>query len=87
MRKSVRIAGVAAVALAVGTGAVAGPASGEASPKAASATWTVAQTNTLPGEDGIKAITVAPTTSTWAVGYQTMNGKRVPLVQYLLSSK
>ncbi|HZE31692.1 MAG TPA: hypothetical protein VE198_09680, partial [Actinoallomurus sp.] len=50
-------------------------------------TWGVAQTNTLPGEDGIKALSVAPTGSTWAAGYQAVGGKSVPLVQHLLSGK
>lgn len=54
---------------------------------AAEPVWTVAQTNNLPGEDGIKAITVAPTGSTWAAGYQAVNGKSVPLVQHLLNGK
>jgi hypothetical protein len=50
-------------------------------------TWGVAQINTLPGEDGIKAVSVAPTGSTWAAGYQAASGKSVPLVQHLLSGK
>jgi hypothetical protein len=50
-------------------------------------TWSVAQTNALPGEDEIKVIAVAPTGSTWAAGYQTVNHKSVPLVQHLLSGK
>ncbi len=49
--------------------------------------WSVAQSSSLPGEDQITAITVAPTTSTWAAGYQTVKGKSVPLVQHLLSGK
>lgn len=62
-------------------------ATGNAPQKAAPSPWTIAQTNTLPGEDEIKAITVAPTTSTWAAGYQSVNGKTVPLVQHLLNGK
>jgi hypothetical protein len=47
--------------------------------------WKVAQTNNLPGEDGIKSISVAPAGSSWAGGYQTVKGKEVPLVQHLTS--
>jgi hypothetical protein len=62
-------------------------AAAPAAVKAEAATWSVAQTNTLKGEDGIKVITVAPTGSTWAAGYQASNGKSVPLVQHLLNGK
>lgn len=55
--------------------------------RATASGWSVAQTNTLPGEDGIKAIAVAPTGSAWAAGFQTVDGKSVPLVQRLLSGK
>jgi hypothetical protein len=55
--------------------------------KAAGPAWNVGQVNKLVGEDGIKAITVAPTGSTWAAGYQASGGKSVPLVQHLLSGK
>src|SRR5437879_600603 len=74
--------------LTVATTVLATVSQAQAAPdKAAAPTWTVAQSNTLAGEDGIKAITVAPTGSTWAAGYQSSGGKSVPLVQHLLSGK
>jgi hypothetical protein len=45
--------------------------------------WSVGQVNALPGEDGIKTISVAPTGSAWSLGYRTVNGASVPLVQHL----
>src|SRR4051812_36263924 len=79
------------VAVAVATAAAVGTVGGaQAEPRTKTAkapTWSVAQTNTLPGEDGIKAISVAPTGSSWAAGYQAVGGKSVPLVQHLLSGK
>jgi hypothetical protein len=47
--------------------------------------WSIGQINSLPGEDEIKAISVAPTGSAWSVGYQTVDGASVPLVQHLLN--
>jgi hypothetical protein len=87
MRRSLTACGAALAATAVVT--TMGPSQAEPRTKAGTtaATWSVAQTNTLPGEDGIKAISVAPTGSTWAAGYQSSNGKSVPLVQHLLNGK
>lgn len=81
------LTGLAAAGLVLALAGQSQAANGEAPRKAAADTWTVAQTSTLPGEDGIKAITVAPTTSTWAAGSQTVNGKTVPLIQHLLSGR
>jgi hypothetical protein len=81
MRRMLTGLTVAAAVLATVSQAQAAP------DKAAAPTWSVAQSNTLAGEDGIKAITVAPTGSTWAAGYQASGGKSVPLVQHLLSGK
>lgn len=86
MRRTLTV--LTAVTAVLATASTAGQA--QADPKKAKVkapVWSVAQTNTLKGEDGIKAITVAPTGSTWAAGYQTSNGKSVPLVQHLLSGK
>jgi hypothetical protein len=77
--------GLALAVAATAAFATAGQAQAAGGPTATG--WSVAQTNTLPGEDGVKAITVAPTGSTWAAGYQASNGKSVPLVQHLLSGK
>jgi hypothetical protein len=74
------LSGVAVMVALVGLLAGAGQAN------AADPVWKVAQTNTLPKEDGVRAMTVAPTTSTWSGGYQTVGGKEVPLVQHLLGS-
>jgi hypothetical protein len=77
MRKKLTAAAVAATTAATAlTGAPA---------YAADPPWQVAQVNTLPGEDAIKVVTVAPTASTWAAGYQTVDGKEVPFVQHLTS--
>jgi hypothetical protein len=73
------LAGVAIATAFAGTIVTAGQA------YAAAPGWKVAQTNGLPGEDGIKDITVAPTGSSWAGGYRTVSGKEVPLVQHLTS--
>ncbi len=67
------------------TVALAGLLAGAGQAHAADPTWKVDQINTLPKEDGVKVLTVAPTTSTWSGGYQTVNGKEVPLVQHKLS--
>ena len=83
------LTGVAAAAAMLAMLTMAGHADA-AAPTAAglkAPTWKVAQTSTLPGEDGIDAITVAPTGSTWAAGHQAVDGKTVPLVQHLVSGK
>ncbi|MDN3356728.1 hypothetical protein [Actinomadura sp. DC4] len=86
MRKS--ITGLTAAAAVTALLAAVSHADAAGLPAAAAAgDWSVAQTNTLAGEDGIKQITVAPTGSTWAAGYQASGGKSVPLVQHLLSGK
>jgi hypothetical protein len=83
MRRTLTTAVALTAAAAVTT---VGPSQAEPRTKAGetSTTWSVAQTNTLPGEDGIKTISVAPTGSTWAAGYQSSSGTKVPLVQHLL---
>src|SRR4051794_869857 len=81
MRRTMTGIAVAGAVLVTGSPAQATPT------KAAAPPWVVGQSNKLSGEDGIKALTVAPTTSTWAGGYQASNGKSVPLVQHLLSGK
>jgi hypothetical protein len=53
--------------------------------QAATSGWKIAQTNTLPKEDGIERIAVTPGGGSWAAGYQTVNKKEVPLVQHLTS--
>lgn len=83
MRRTLTGLTAAAAVLATVSQAQAAPAG----LKAKAPAWSVAQTNQLTGEDGIKAITVAPTGSTWAAGYQASKGKSVPLVQHLLSGK
>jgi hypothetical protein len=84
MRRSL----TALTAALAATATVTTAATSQAEPRTkAAATWSVTQTNTLPGEDGINAISVAPTGSTWAAGYQASNGKNVPLVQHLLNGK
>ena len=65
---------------------LAGLLAGAGQARAADPTWKVDQINTLPKEDAIKFLTVAPTTSTWSGGYQTVNGKEVPLIQHKLSA-
>jgi hypothetical protein len=77
MRKT--LTGVALTAAVAGTLAGMGPA------HAATPAWKVAQTNNLPGEDTITALTVAPTGSSWAGGSQTVKDKEVPLIQHLTS--
>jgi hypothetical protein len=67
--------GVGAAALALGIGA--------GTAHATTPTWRVTQTTKKPGDDGIADVTVAPTGSSWAVGGQTVKGKRRPLVQHL----
>jgi len=86
MRRSITAVTVAVVTTAAVTTAGRSQAE-EPRTRAAGAatTWSVAQTNSLPGEDGIKVISGAPTGSTWAAGYQASKGEKVPLVQHLLS--
>jgi hypothetical protein len=55
------------------------------SAQAATPHWRVAQTNPLPGDDGILQIAVTPGGGSWATGYQTVNGQEGPLVQHLTS--
>ncbi|MCW2865702.1 MAG: hypothetical protein JWP48_7410 [Actinoallomurus sp.] len=86
MRRQLTAFAVAAVTAAAVT--TAGPA--QAGPRTKAYTepaWSVAQTNALPGEDEIRVISVAPTGSTWAAGYQAVDGQNVPLVQHLLSGQ
>lgn len=80
MRGPRSVAAVAALTAAVALAAV--PAGAAVRPLTAG--WTAVRTSGLPGEDEIKAITVAPTGSAWSVGYQTVNGASVPLVQHLV---
>ncbi len=68
------------------TVALVGLLAGVGQANAADPAWKVDQVNTLPKEDAVKFLTVAPTTSTWSGGFQTVSGKEVPLIQHRLST-
>jgi hypothetical protein len=77
-------AGAAALALVTGgctTQHAAAPSSSTA--RTAASTWRVTQTTKLPGDDILSDLTVAPTGSAWAVGFQHVSGRQRPVVQHL----
>lgn len=85
-RKSAGLAAAAILTTAL-TATLASDAHASRTRPGTAPTWRVAQTNALPGEDTIQAITVAPTGSTWAAGDHIVSGKPIPLVQHLLGGK